>query len=155
MPKLLLVGLLAFAILTLGVIQLVPYGRAHANPAVRAEPPWDSPQTRDLAVRACFDCHSNGTVWPWYSNIAPVSWMVQRDVEEGRAALNLSEWDRPQEEAAEAAETVSEGEMPPRVYLLTHPDARLGEAETQALIDGLRATLGADEQTDGRNEEDD
>ena len=55
------------------LIQLVPYGRNHANPPVRQEPAWDSPQTRELAVRACYDCHSNQTAWPWYTNVAPIS----------------------------------------------------------------------------------
>ena len=58
------------------LIQLVPFGRDHTNPPVVQEPNWDSPATRELAQRACFDCHSNETVWPWYSNIAPVSWLV-------------------------------------------------------------------------------
>jgi mono/diheme cytochrome c family protein len=126
---------------TLLVIQLVPYGRDHTNPPVVAEPAWDSAHTRELAVRACFDCHSNETVWPWYSNVAPMSWLVQRDVDEGRETLNFSEWDRPQE-AEEAAETVREGSMPPSQYLLTHPEARLSDAELSALAAGLAATLG-------------
>ena len=62
------------------VAQLIPFGRSHTNPVVVKEPTWDSPTTRDLAKRACFDCHSNETVWPWYTNIAPVSWLTQRDV---------------------------------------------------------------------------
>ena len=70
-------------------------------------------QTRALAQRACFDCHSNETKWPWYSTIAPVSWLVQRDVEEGRRGLNFSEWGRPHKEANEAASSVEKGEMPP------------------------------------------
>jgi len=131
---LILVGLLL-------VIQLVPYGRDHTNPAVVAEPAWDSPQTRELAVRACFDCHSNESKWPWYSNVAPVSWLVQHDVEEGRHKLNFSEWG-PGSEGHEAAETVREGSMPPPVYMLTHPDARLTDAETAALVAGFAATLG-------------
>ena len=53
------------------LIQFVPFGRDHTNPPVVQEPKWDSPATRELAKRACFDCHSNETVWPWYSNIAP------------------------------------------------------------------------------------
>lgn len=130
------------------VIQFVPYGRDHANPPVVAEPSWDSSQTRELAARACFDCHSNETVWPWYSNVAPLSWLVQRDVDEGREHLNYSEWNRPQE-GEESAETVREGSMPPRSYLLTHPDARLTATELAALVDGLAATLG---ESDGGNE---
>jgi hypothetical protein len=123
------------------VIQLVPYGRDHDNPPVVAEPSWDSAQTRELAVRACFDCHSNETVWPWYSNVAPVSWLVQRDVDEGREELNYSEWNRPQE-AEESAETVLEGSMPPRSYLLTHSEARLTDADLETLANGLAATVG-------------
>ena len=136
--KPLLLGAVAFA----AAIQLVPYGRDHSNPPVTAEPQWDSAATRDLAKRACFDCHSNETVWPWYSHVAPVSWLLQRDVEEGRSKLNFSEWDKPQKEADEAAKEVREGEMPPWFYLPTHPEARLTDAEKQALIAGLEATVG-------------
>jgi hypothetical protein len=127
-----------------GLIQLVPYGRDHTNPPVLQEPAWDSAQTRALAVRACYDCHSNETVWPWYSNIAPVSWLVQRDVEEGRRRLNLSEWGTRRQEADEAAEVVQEGEMPPSFYLPLHPAARLSSQEKSALVQGLVATFGRD-----------
>lgn len=125
------------------VIQLVPYGRVHDNPPVVAEPSWDSAVTRELAVRACFDCHSNDTVWPWYSNVAPMSWMVQLDVHEGREHLNYSEWDRPQE-GDESAETVREDSMPPGYYTLIHPDARLTDAELAELVAGLEATFGGE-----------
>ena len=134
------------------VIQAVPYGRAHDNPSVVAEPAWDSALTRELTVRACFDCHSNETVWPWYSNVAPVSWLVQRDVDEGRSELNYSEWNRSQE-GEESAETVREGSMPPGVYLLTHPEARLDDAQLAALANGLAATFG--DEREGGEEEDD
>src|SRR5690349_11025724 len=69
-------GLLAITGLFL-LIQAVPYGRAHTNPPVVSEPHWDSPRTRELAKRACFDCHSNETRWPWYSHVAPMSWVLQ------------------------------------------------------------------------------
>lgn len=137
--KPILLGALALA----AAIQLVPYGRNHTNPPITAEPAWDSPATRELAKRACFDCHSNETVWPWYSHVAPVSWLVQRDTDEGRRKLNFSEWDKPQKEADEAAESVREGEMPMWIYLPTHPEARLSDAEKQALIAGLEATFGS------------
>ena len=123
-------------------IQLVPYGRDHINPTVRKEPAWDSPTTRDLAQRACFDCHSNETVWPRYANIAPVSWLVQHDVDEGRSTLNFSEWDRPQKEAGDAVETVMKGEMPPEIYLLMHREARLTPSERDQLVQGLARTIG-------------
>lgn len=137
--KPLLLGAVALA----AAIQLVPYGRDHSNPPVTSEPQWDSTATRELAKRACFDCHSNETVWPWYSHVAPVSWLLQRDVDEGRSKLNFSEWNKPQKEADEAAKEVREGEMPPWFYLPTHPEARLTDAEKQALIAGLEATIGA------------
>lgn len=130
-------GLLVIAL----AVQLYPYGRDHTNPPVTAEPAWNSPATRELAQRACFDCHSNETKWPWYSNIAPVSWLIQRDVEEGRAYLNFSEWDRPQHEAGEAWETVQVGYMPPPYYINLHPEADLSQAEQDALINGLRSSL--------------
>ena len=123
-------------------IQFVPYGREHDNPAIPQAVAWNSARTETLARQACYDCHSNETRWPWYSNIAPVSWLVQRDVDEGRAVLNFSEWDRSQEESEESVETVQEGEMPLRYYTTTHWDARLSEREKQELIDGFLATFG-------------
>jgi len=129
------------AVVTLVVIQVIPYGRPLPNPPVRVEPRWDSPRTRELAVRACYDCHSNEVVYPWYSHVAPVSWLVQRDVDEGRSKLNFSEWDLPQREAHEAAEEVQEGKMPMPIYLPLHPEARLTAAEQQALVRGLEATV--------------
>jgi hypothetical protein len=130
------VGLLALFLL----IQLVPYGRQHTNPPVVQEPKWDSPQTKELARRACFDCHSNETVWPWYSNIAPVSWLVQRDVVEGRQYLNFSDWGHVRE-ADEIPQVVSGGQMPPSQFLIMHSEARLTQTERDALISGLQATV--------------
>ncbi len=124
-------------------IQLVPYGRAHTNPAVVQEAPWDSPRTRELAVRACFDCHSNQTTWPWYSNVAPASWLLQHDVDEGREELNFDDWQKPYKEAKESGKTVREGEMPPWFYLPLHPHAKLTDEEKRALAEGLDATVGA------------
>jgi len=125
------------------LIQLVPYGRNHTNPPVVNEPNWDSPQTRALAQRACFDCHSNETVWPWYTNVAPFSWLAQNDADEGRRSLNFSAWvgqGRGGERPGEMAETIREGGMPPFFYLPTHPAARLTSAEQELLIAGLQAT---------------
>jgi hypothetical protein len=121
------------------VIQLVPYGRHHSNPAVQQEPNWPDTQTRDLAVRACYDCHSNETVWPWHSNIAPISWLVQNDVDEGRRRLNFSDWNHTEHEIGEISEVVRSGEMPPFYFLIQHSEARLSDAEKQTLIDGLRS----------------
>jgi len=128
-------------VVLLVAIQAVPYGRKHTNPPVRAEPKWDSPRTRQLAVDACFACHSNLTRWPWYASVAPSSWLTQRDVDEGRRILNFSEWDRPQQRG-EAAEAVRDGAMPPLQFKLLHREARLSDTEKQQLIHGLQATLG-------------
>jgi hypothetical protein len=129
-----IVGLLALALL----IQLIPYGHDHSNPPVKAEPAWPSPQTRVLAQRACFDCHSDQTAWPWYSNIAPASWLVYGDVVEGRQRVNFSEWNRPEGQYVdEFKEADFENNMPPANYLLLHPSARLSPAQRKQLFDGL------------------
>lgn len=112
-----------------------------SNPAVKAEPAWDSPRTRELAKAACFDCHSNETIWPWYSNLAPASWLLWHDVDEGRGKLNFSEWDQGEGELDEITEVIDEGEMPPWYYALMHPDAKLSESEKGELIAGLSATI--------------
>ena len=138
--------LLGYAVLA-GVIgflgiQLVPYGRDHSNPPVQQEPTWDSPQTAALVKAACYDCHSNRTEWPWYTNIAPISWLIQHDVDDGRAKLNFSEMNLGQA-ADESAAKVSEGEMPPFTYQISHPAARLSDADRAALVKGLTATFGS------------
>jgi mono/diheme cytochrome c family protein len=138
-----LAGCSILAVLGL-LLQAVPYGRDHTNPPVVSEPNWDSPATRDLAKRACFDCHSNETIWPWYSNIAPGSWLIQRDVDEGREKLNFSDWDsaeRESDEIEEIEEVVMEGEMPPAQYLILHPEANLSTEERQILVDGFLRSL--------------
>jgi mono/diheme cytochrome c family protein len=136
-------GVLGIGVIGFGAIQLIPYGRNHANPPVQEEPNFDSPATAAMVKAACYDCHSNRTQWPWYTNIAPISWLVQRDVDEGRAKLNFSEMNLGQP-ADESAEHVSEGEMPPFQYTIMHPAARLSDAQRQALIAGLLATFGGE-----------
>lgn len=133
----------AFVLLGLfGLMQLVPYGHAHTNPPVTAEPQWDSPATRDLAMRACADCHSNETTWPWYSHVAPFSWLIQHDVDEGRTILNLSEINNTPFGQDHAARAVQNGEMPVNYYTWMHSDAKLSETERQALVDGFIKTFG-------------
>ena len=143
--RLLLILMLPVAALI--VLQLVPYGRDHSAPADGAKPAWTSAQTAELAKRACYDCHSNETKWPWYSNIAPISWRIFRHVEEGRQKLNFSAFDPANEDlahaAGEAGETVTKQEMPPSDYLLAHPEARLTAAERQLLAAGLDSTFAA------------
>ena len=139
--------LLLTAVAVLGafvLIQAVPYGRSHSNPPVTKEPSWNSPQTRAFAVHACFDCHSNLTKWRWYSNVAPASWLIQRDVDGGRSQFNFSEWDRPQDVGmGDIAESIRGGSMPPWFYVLMHSDAKLSKLQKEAFIQGLQATFAA------------
>lgn len=136
-----LVLLFAIPVAVFAAIQLAPFGHDHSAPPDGTRPAWDSPRTQQLAERACLDCHGNQTRWPWYSNIAPVSWRIQDHVQAGRAKLNFSAFDPAVEEVAEAAgeagETVTKKEMPPFDYLLAHPEARLTVDERRALAQGL------------------
>ena len=89
------VKVLKWGLLPAVLIQFIPYGHKHTNPPVTKEPAWDSPATAKLIHRACYDCHSNKTVLPWYANVAPMSWLLLRDVNGGRSHLNFTEWDKP------------------------------------------------------------
>jgi hypothetical protein len=131
-------GLIGFVVL----LQLVPIRMS--NPSTKVEPEWDSPRTRELAVAACYNCHSNETNEPWYSHVAPVSWWIKNHVDEGRSKLNFSEFDRRQKEARKAAREVRSGDMPPRNYTWfgLHSEAKLTPAEKQELINGLNQTFG-------------
>jgi hypothetical protein len=133
---------LSILLLAFGLMQLVPY-RISNHPVVQ-EPKWDTPRTRTLAVAACFDCHSNQTKSEWYSNIAPVSWWLTNHVDDGRAALNFSEWGTHRGEGADdAAETVTNGSMPPAYYTWfgLHSAAKLTKAEKAELARGLQLSL--------------
>jgi mono/diheme cytochrome c family protein len=141
-----------FAFLLLA-IQFVPYGRHHTNPPVTVAVAWDSRETESLVRGACFDCHSNETRWPWYSHVAPASWLVQSDVNEGRKKLNFSEGNL--KKTGEVPEVVSEGEMPPWFYRLAHRKARLSSEEKPALMRGMRATFGDVVGTDGKDDHSD
>ena len=129
-------------ILLFGLIQVIPYGRTHKNPRTIKEPDWDSPRTRELAKRACFDCHSNETRWPWYADVAPFSWVVQNDVYNAREVLNFSAWQVTFPTAGASGLSVRTGNMPPVKYRMAHPEANLTPEETKALADGLDATIG-------------
>lgn len=126
---------IAVLIIALAAIQLVPVDRT--NPPVETEVPATA-EVRSILQRACYDCHSNQTVWPWYSRIAPFSWLVARDVHEGRKELNLSTWNQyttkqQLKKLKESWDEVAEGEMPPWLYLPPHPDARLSAEDLAAL----------------------
>lgn len=136
-------GVFAILAVVLLVAQFLAFISDHTNPPVIEEPNWDSPETRQLAERACFDCHSNETVWPWYSRVFPVSVMLENDVKKGREVLNFSEWvadGREQASTEDIVESISKGIMPLSYYLITHPESRLSDSEQGALINGLIET---------------
>lgn len=133
------------ALLVLGVVvvgaQLVPVDRSNPPVAGEIEAPDD---VRTVLERSCWDCHSNETVWPWYAHVAPVSWLVAQDVEEGREHANFSAWaaydgKERDEVLEELVEVMEEEEMPLRKYTALHPSAKLSPAERERLIDWARA----------------
>ncbi|MDX1810014.1 MAG: heme-binding domain-containing protein [Sulfurospirillaceae bacterium] len=125
------------------LIQFIPYGKDHVNPQVVSSPKWDSPKTKQLFDNTCADCHSFETKWPWYSKIAPVSWLVYSDVQEGREHFNVSAWGvQKKNKGDEAAKAVEEGDMPMFIYPWMHPKARLSDQDKKDLISGLKATFG-------------
>jgi mono/diheme cytochrome c family protein len=138
-------GIIALVVLivlpTLGALLL------ESNPPVKQEPPWDNPQTRVLAQRACFDCHSDETAWPLYTRLPVGSWLAVFDTLRGRRTLNFSEWgtspvggERAQR-PGRVVEAIRDGSMPPSVYTLMHPEAVLSTQEEQQLIQGLQNSL--------------
>ncbi len=120
-------------------LQLVPYGWWHENPPVVDPAPWPDEVSAELARGACYDCHSNETEWPVYSYVAPMSWLVRRDVERGRDELNFSDWDDAEGELDDAIETLLDGSMPPRQYRLLHGGARLSDHEVGLLVAAMQA----------------
>ena len=137
----------AIVLLSAVAIQFIPYGKDHTNPPVMSEVQWDSPRTQELFNRACADCHSNETKYPWYSKIAPVSWLIAHDIEERREKMNVSMIGvQPKNKLKDAAAEVKEGEMPIPPYLIAHPEARLSDAEKKELAEGLEKTFGTEEE---------
>lgn len=130
----------------LAAVIVVPIVIQVARPS-RTNPPVDprrditasvevTPTVAAIFRRACDDCHSNRTAWPWYSNIAPVSWVVAYDVNHGRREMNFSEWSSYHTEKRDKlrkgiCDEVSEGEMPGSAYTLLHPEAKLANGDVQ------------------------
>lgn len=128
-------GVLAVA---LAAIQLVPYGWWHENPPVVQDAPWPNAEAAEIARTSCYSCHSNETDWPLYSYVAPMSWLVRSDVENGRDELNFSERGDDGNEARDAIDMILQGTMPPARYTRIHRDARLTADERDTLIAALR-----------------
>jgi hypothetical protein len=137
------IGILSVAALAV-LIQLVPL--RVSNPSTRTEPAWDSPRTRQLAVTACFNCHSNEVHVASFERVAPLSWWIANHVAEGRRELNFSEFDpNHHQSGARIAHEVEEGGMPPAYYMWfgQHGEAKLSAVDRDALINGLTTTYGA------------
>ena len=130
------VGILVFIL-----IQFIPFGHEHTNPAMVSEPQWSSPEARTLVKQNCFQCHSNETDWTWYSNIAPASWLIQFDVNEGRGQFNFSDWNNNPGDLPEMTRAIKAGKMPPIQFTLFHPSARLNAQQKQDLINALTSSI--------------
>lgn len=133
------------AVVALAGMQFIPVDRS--NPPVTSEIPA-SAAVDSVIRRACYDCHSNQTVWPWYSRVAPVSFLVARDVHQGRRHLNFSTWGdydtaKQSKLVREIWKQVSTGEMPMTIYLPMHPQARLS-AQDKAVFEAWAKTVGPD-----------
>ena len=125
---------IAAAVIALG-IQFVPVSRTNPPVVAEIEAPAD---VHAILKRACYDCHSNETKWPWYAYVAPVSWLIEKDVRQGRKRMNFSEWgnyhpDRQESKIQEILEQVEAGTMPLSIYLPMHPEAKLSDAERALL----------------------
>lgn len=134
-------------------IQFVPSSFSRSNPPVTGEPMWDSPETRKIFFATCSDCHSNESKFPWYSSIAPVSWLIESDVRNGRKHFNISEWDRSHRGGDNAADEVQKGGMPIGPYLLMHPEANLNTVQKKKFVEGLKRTFGENEKTNSDRKE--
>ena len=112
-----------------------------------------SPAIQLILARSCNDCHSDRTVWPWYSSVAPTSWLLSYDVNKGRSAMNLSRWgaysvEKRNDLVKEICKEVSEGEMPGSGYTLLHPVARLTDADVQTVCRWTQGGPGAPRRID-------
>lgn len=138
-------------------IQLVPVERTNPSTASVIQPPGD---VERVLRRACWNCHSNETDWPWYGHVAPVSWWLAKHVRDGRDDMNFTEWpvgdpDETTDLIEEVGEQIEADAMPPRSYRLMHPEARLDSAERRLLIDWSIAAGGFDRLEDRLMESED
>ena len=134
----LVIGFFLLQVMPIGMIR--PNFERKPDPKTTTTVEWNSPEVHNLVRRACFDCHSNETTYPWYSQVAPVSWLVNRDVNQGRGAMNFSQ-DAATDYDIKDLEWHLYNDMPPRIYLVMHPDAKLTDEERAILLEGFKATF--------------
>ncbi|MDP8990260.1 MAG: heme-binding domain-containing protein [Acidobacteriota bacterium] len=140
MIKKLLIAVGAAGIAAVGGSLIHPFGAAVAygpNQTIFREAQID-PETLALVQRACQNCHSQNTAWPWYSHVAPVSWLLERDVQQARSHMNLSQWqdystDDRLRLLSVIGSAVRNRKMPPQRYLILHPEALLSDEEQQQI----------------------
>jgi hypothetical protein len=127
----------------LAAVQLVPVERA--NPPVESDiaAPDD---VKEILRRSCYDCHSNETRWPWYAQVAPVSWLISSDVSEGRREVNFSVWNqftgaRRARKFKEIVEQVEGNMMPQWYYVLIHSQAKLAPRDKEVLLNWAKQAL--------------
>ena len=99
-----------------------------------------TPEVASILERSCRDCHSNKTVWPWYTNVAPLSWWLSNHVSDGRRSLNMSEWgklpnDRQERKLRQMCDEVQDGNMPLSSYTPMHPSAKLSDQDKKTICD--------------------
>lgn len=140
---------IAFITIALGavIIQFIPVPLANP-PVVKT---IDAPaEVLNILRKGCFDCHSHETICPWYSKVAPVSWLMYRDINEARRKLNFSDWSYPdkkkKKKLGEMIEEIKDGEMPPWFYLIMHSDATLTGKEKATLELWVHSQVGSDSQ---------
>ncbi len=101
-------------------------------------------EVKQLIKTACYDCHSNETQYPWYTNVAPISWWIKKHIDNGRKKLNYSNWgdyeaDKKQHKLKESAEEIHEKQMPLLSYFVMHPEAKLDDTQRQMIVDWIKS----------------
>jgi hypothetical protein len=142
------IGALLMCLLASVSVHLIPHTTSD-RPADRSKDPLLSgadipPSVAAVFTNSCVNCHSEKTEWPWYSHVAPISWMVESDVKHAREHLNLSQWDELQSIDKRTlltaiAKEVERGDMPPRRYLVIHSKAKLSAEDSARVIEWTRA----------------
>lgn len=140
MSKLKIIGI-AFVLLVV-LVQFIPANRPDVKTTNERDLLLNNTLEKSVASlikTSCYDCHSNESVYPWYAHIAPVSWLVNRDIREGRRHLNFSEWEgyNKLDKAKmlnEITDEVNGSEMPMSIYVLMHPKAKLSESERKQIV---------------------
>jgi cytochrome c551/c552 len=144
--KLLKWTVIVLVVLFLGIQLMRP---ARSNPAVDESQTIEArtqmtPEVKAIFERSCNDCHSNKTVWPWYTNVAPISWWIAGHINDARQLMNLSEWgkldrDHQDRKLRQICDQVTDGGMPLPSYVPMHPKAKLSDQDKKTLCDWTAA----------------